>query len=197
MNKLKEKILRTLKFNREGKSKLEVFDGVVNSNTIEVSYITKKDMVAFTKTVPVPDVKTYLLKEYERAFEREEKISNLEQEIDNYKKIETEYNAMLIVQDKREERYAKQEEKLKELKQQKTCLETEIKLLETKLSDLTTNHKKIVSENKTTIEKLQKNVDKITNEKLKNYKAELIEKIINEKGVLSKNKICDFIKNIC
>ena len=196
MNKLKEKILRTLKFDREGKSKLEVFDGVADSNSVYVSYITKKDMVAFTKTVPVPDVKTYLLKEYERAFEREEKISNLEQQIEYYKKIETEYNAMLVVQDKREERYAKQEEKLKELKQQKTCLETEIKLLKTKLSDLTTNHNKIVSENKTTIEKLQKNVDKITNEKLKNYKAELIEKISDAKGVLSKNKIYEFIKNI-
>lgn len=64
--------------------------------------VSKEEAINLTQNVNVANVKQYLLDEYDRAFERENKIEQLKKELEEKNKIELEYNAMCIASEKQE-----------------------------------------------------------------------------------------------
>lgn len=76
----------------------------------------KNDEFGLMRKITVRDVKGYLQKEFERAAKREQEIINLEGQIGELEKIKLAYEAMLVVQEKTQERIEAQDERIKELK---------------------------------------------------------------------------------
>ena len=79
------------------------------------------DKYELTKRDKLVDVKGYLQKEYDRANEREDKIFELEKQVEELTEIQIKYDAMLVVQQETQKRIDKQDitisnlrEKLKE-----------------------------------------------------------------------------------
>lgn len=155
----------------------------------------------YTKNIPVKDVKTYLKEEYDRAFEREELINTLQQRIEEFQKMEQKYNALLVIQDKKEERYKKQEENLiEEKKKTKKEKENNVKL-SAKIADVMNNCKIRDQE----ITKLKKEINDLHSKNLKKekeikkqtkaeYRNDLLSKINNLSGHISKNIIIEIVK---
>ncbi len=148
--------------------------------------IAKRDIDAYTRNIPISDVKTYLLKEYERAFEREDYIKTLEKQIEDYKVIEQKYSAMLVVQEQREERYKKQEEQIIELKMNVNKKEEEINKEKEKQLNTIVNaeEEKKILEYK--IAELSKEKEIIGKEAIEQFKVNIINKINSLKGHISK-----------
>lgn len=185
LNKLlnkKEKNIQTVEFY----SKLD--------NEEKTMMIAKRDIDAYTRNIPIPDVKTYLLKEYERAFEREDYIKTLEQQIKDYKIIEQKYNAMLVVQEKREERYKKQEEQIVEQKKTINKKEEEIKKEKEKQLNTIANAKEENNILKEQIKELSKAREAIEKESIKEFKNTISSKIRSLKGHISKQSIIEIIE---
>ena len=67
------------------------------------------DKYELTKSVKLVDVKGYLQKEYDRANERENKIFELEKQVEELTKIQIKYDAMLVVQQETQKRIDKQD----------------------------------------------------------------------------------------
>lgn len=76
----------------------------------------KNDEFGLMRKITVRDVKGYLQKEFERAAKREQEIINLEGQIGELEKVRLAYEAMLVVQEKTQERIEAQDERIKELK---------------------------------------------------------------------------------
>ena len=116
--------------------------------------IVKRDNL--TKEVQLKDIKYYLEQEYDRANERENNIRQLENKIIGLKETELKYNAMLVVQEKREERYNKQEETIKDLRKQVSTLQDNLKKEIAKQTDIKINAENKIKELKEQIKELQK-----------------------------------------
>lgn len=146
--------------------------------------LTKQQVNDYTRNIPIADVKVYLKKEYDRAFEREELIRTQQKRLEEYEKLSQKYDAMLIVQEKREERYKIQEKDLISFKNELKKEKENYKDLSSKMLDTLKNCEKM--------EKQLKNSKIIA---IKEYKQYLINEISMLKGILSKDKIIKLVKN--
>lgn len=77
----------------------------------------KNDEFGLTQKVELTDVKGYLQKEFDRAAEREMEIAKLEKRIVELEATKLKYEAMLVVQEKTQERIERQDKRIKELKE--------------------------------------------------------------------------------
>lgn len=100
------------------------------------------DPYGLTKAVEITDVKGYLQKEFERAKEREEYIVAQDEKINELEQVSIKYDAMLVVQEKTQERIERQDELIKKLRDDiKKHKETE-KALRAKIVDIKINAEK-------------------------------------------------------
>lgn len=135
------------------------------------------------QTVQVRDLKEYLIKDFEQIKKDEIEISRLKDRIEELEKIEIKYNATLITLEEFDSRIAREKENVIKLEQNKDELKETIKSLEEQKNNC------IIRE-KQALDKINNVRDTILNE----YKDELVKRIKEIKGTLSKQKICDIIK---
>lgn len=126
---------------------------------------SKKDKYELTKSVKIADIKEYLQNEYDRASVREETITRLEYEIEQYKILEQKYNAMLIVQEKTTERTKKLDSTIKELRDRVSAKNDEITLLKSKQSDIKINAENKLKEKDKEIKELKKQIRELKKKK--------------------------------
>lgn len=67
-------------------------------------------------TIQVPDIKQYLVDEYERSKKMENKIQELEEELDASKDMQLKYDATLVTLQEFEDRLKRRDRKIEELK---------------------------------------------------------------------------------
>ena len=131
----------------------------------------KIDKYELTKSVNIPDIKDYLLKEYERAEQRENTISLLEAKIEELTKISIKYDALLVVQQETQKRIEKQNSKIIELKEQKQSNDNEIKLLHSKITDIKINAENKLKEKDKEIKDLKKQLQEAIKPKKEDKKC--------------------------
>ena len=135
------------------------------------------------QTIPIRDLKEYLVKDFQKIKENEIIISNLKDRIDVLEKVELKYNATLITLEEFDSRIAREEEKVIKLEDKILAYKEEIKKLEEEKNNY------IIKE-KQALDKLNVARKTIINE----YQDKLINCINSEKGTLSKKRICEIIK---
>lgn len=135
------------------------------------------------QTIPIRDLKEYLVKDFQKIKENEMIISNLKDRIDVLEKIELKYNATLITLEEFDSRIAREEENVIKLENKILGYKEEIKKLE--------------EEKNNCIIKERQALDKLNNVRktiISEYQDKLIDCINSKKGALSKKKICEIIK---
>lgn len=135
------------------------------------------------QTIPVRDLKEYLVKDFQKIKEDEMIISNLKDRIDELEQIEIKYNATLITLEEFDSRIAREKEKVIKLEDKILGYKEEIKKLEEEKNNC-------VIKEKQALDKLNNARETIIDE----YQDKLIDCINSEKGPLSKKKICEIIK---
>ena len=135
------------------------------------------------QTIPVRDLKEYLVKDFQKIKEDEMIISNLKDKIDELEQIEIRYNATLITLEEFDSRISREKEKVIKLEDKIFGYKEEIKKLEEEKNNC------IIKE-KQALDKLNNARETIIDE----YQDKLIDCINSEKGQLSKKKICEIIK---
>ena len=133
-------------------------------------------------TIPVRDLKEYLVRDFAQIQANEIEISNLNKEIERLEKIEIEHKATLITLEEFDSRIEREKRKNEELNKKNIELKETIKEMNEKINDC-------VIREKQAIDKINNCQDVV----LKEYKKVLLEEIKNTKGNLSKKKICDII----
>lgn len=135
--------------------------------------------------IRVPDIKDYLVKEYERVNDLLFQNKLLEDRIEQARELKLKYDAALVTLDE----YSKRQEASKiELQREKARTEEARKDAD-QLRDLVNTYK--IRFNNAAITKEQ-----ITDEIIAKVKADIIEKIKSCKGNLSKEKVCEIITSI-
>ena len=132
---------------------------------IPIKRIKKEDKYELMKTVQLVDVKGYLQKEYERAAEREKTITELENKIEDYKKTELKYHAMLVVQQETQARIERQDNIIKELKEERNFKDDEIRLAKAKQVDIKLNAEAKLKEKDNKIKELKKEIRELKKSK--------------------------------
>lgn len=100
------------------------------------------DPYGLTKTVAITDVKGYLQKEFERAKEREMYIETQAKKINELEQVSIKYDAMLVVQEKTQERIERQDALIKKLRDEVSKHKETEKALRAKITDIKINAEK-------------------------------------------------------
>ena len=135
--------------------------------------------------VSVPDIKEYLVKEYEHVNFLNAKIESLEAELEATKETQLKYDATLVTLDEYSERLKRADEKIANEKIKKEIAQDNLK----KVKDELNSYK--IKFNNMAITK-----DQIKDEVITELKDEIIKTISNYKGHISKKIICEIIENI-
>lgn len=137
------------------------------------------------QTIPVRDLKEYLVKDFEQIQQDEIQISRLKDRIDELEKIEIKYKATLITLEEFDSRISREKDKVIKLEEKNNKFKEEIKELEEQKNNCIIREKQAL--------------DKINNVKdtiLSEYKELLIYHIQETKGTLSKKRVCEIIESI-
>lgn len=140
--------------------------------------------IKYSKKVKVADIKQYLVDEYKLTKKLDKENRNLRKELNEAKLIEEKYDLTLITLDEYKNRISDKNEEIKELNDKLKGLKDELKFIKDEKNTL-------IIENK----KLQRDNEKIIKDFKKDYNKQLIEKIQNTKGTLSKAKVYAIIED--
>lgn len=124
------------------------------------------DKYELTKSVKLVDIKGYLQKEYDRANEREDKIFELENQIEKLTEIQIKYDAMLVVQQETQKRIDKQDTIISNLREKLKIKTDELKLCNSKKIDIKVNFENQLKKKDDEIKELKKELKKF--QKVKN-----------------------------
>lgn len=106
----------------------------------------EEDPYGLLQTISVTDVKGYLQKEFDRAKEREGVIEDQHQKIIELEEIKIKYEAMLVVQEKTQERIERQDELIKKLRVEAEKQKDVERKLRAKIVDVKANAEKKIKE---------------------------------------------------
>lgn len=129
--------------------------------------IQNNDKYELTKSVKLVDVKGYLQKEYDRANERENKIFELENQIEKLTEIQIKYDAMLVVQQETQKRIDKQDIIISNLREKLKIKTDELKLCNSKKIDIKVNFENQLKKKDDEIKELKKELKKFQKTKNK------------------------------
>ena len=124
------------------------------------------DKYELTKSVKLVDIKGYLQKEYDRANEREDKIFELEKQVEELTEIQIKYDAMLVVQKETQKRIDKQDTIISNLREKLKAKTDELKLCNSKKIDIKVNFENQLKKKDDEIKELKKELKKF--QKVKN-----------------------------
>ena len=100
------------------------------------------DPYGLTKSVKITDVKGYLQKEFDRAKDREEFIEKQREKIAELEQVSIKYDAMLVVQEKTQERITRQDALIEKLRDEVNKHKETEKALRAKITDIKINAEK-------------------------------------------------------
>ena len=120
---------------------------------------------SLTKKVELKDVKYYLNQAYDNQAKKEKEIQELENEIVKLKETELKYNAMLVVAEKKEERYQKQDKLVENLRKQVSILQDNVKDAIAKQTDIKINAENKLKEKDDIIKELKQEIKELSKKK--------------------------------
>lgn len=133
--------------------------------------------------VPVPDIKEYLVREYERVAAMRARIEGLEQELDAANELKFKYDALLVTLDEYSKRLEQAEGKIAVKQGAVDSARRET----ARARDELNNYKIKLTEATLTKEEIKDEIERET-------KEELVAKIKSHKGRLSKEIVCKIIE---
>ena len=146
---------------------------------------TEEELVVVPDTevsVAVPDIKQYLVDEYERSRALQLTNEGLEQQLEEAKAVQLKYDAALVTLDEYSRRIKSSEFSITREKEKCASMQHELD----KMRDELNSYK--IQLNRAAITK-----EAIRDEIVEAYKRELIDKINKHKGNLSKKNVCELI----
>ena len=132
--------------------------------------------------VAVPDIKEYLVREYERVNNLKLINEGLEQQIEKIKETELKYDATLVTLDEYSRRLEMAEGEIRKWKSRVESAEHNVKLARNEVNSYKIKFNEIAVTR-----------EEITDEIAEMVKKELISKFENHKGALSKKTACEII----
>lgn len=145
----------------------------------------RKNEIAIKSDVPsiaVRDLKEYLVRDFEQIKDNEQVIERLKEKVEELTEIEIKYKATLITLEEYDTRVLREKEKVTKL--------------EKKLDEKQARIKELLEEKNNCLIREKQAMDKIKNTQKyveKEIKDEIIDKINNTKGNISKKKIIELI----
>ena len=133
--------------------------------------------------VSVPDIKEYLVKEYEHTNDLMAKIEALERALDIAKETQLKYDATLVTLDEYSNRLKLADRKIADEKTKKELAQAETDRVRDELNSY-----------KIKLNNIAITKDQIKDEIIDELKDELIKKVLSYKGHISKKIICEIIK---
>lgn len=127
--------------------------------------IDPEDKYELTKRIQAVDVKGYLQKEFDRAEEREKYIVELEDKMKEAEKTSIKYDALLVVQEKTQERIERQDQRIKDLNAEIEARKDAEKILRSRLVDVKVNAEKKLKEKDSKIKELRKQLREVGGKK--------------------------------
>lgn len=144
--------------------------------------LAKREINEREITVAVPDIKEYLVKEYERVNDLKLINEGLEQQLEQARETELKYSATLVTLDEYSKRLKQAES---EVERWKICTQNARQDLKSERDEL--NSYKIKFNNAAITKK------EIEEEVVEEIKVGLISLLSNQKGNLSKKSVCEII----
>lgn len=135
-------------------------------------------------TVQVPDIKQYLVDEYERAAKLEEKIQEMESLLNACKETQLKYDATLVTLDELKTRVGRRDKEIEKLKQQLYKKEDELRVAYDELNTF-----------KIKISRAAIDKDEIKNEIVNEIKDKIVKRFHQHKGALSKKRAIELVMN--
>lgn len=133
-------------------------------------------------SVTVPDIKQYLVDEYERSRALQLTNEGLEQQLEEAKAIQLKYDAALVTLDEYSRRIKSSESSVTREKEKTAKMQRDLD----KMRDNVNSYKIQLSRAAITKEEMKEEI-------IEEFKFELLEKINNHKGNLSKKIVCELI----
>ena len=184
-------ILIILKFSIEGvnMNKNKNKNKSIIVKPAKISIVNKWKM---KRKVSVPDIKKYLVDEFNLVKGLEKENKDLYQQIDVFKKEKEQHELTLVTLDEYARRIDNRNNEIDDYKKNIKELKEKLKVLKDENHTMQINFNKTIREN----EQLKKNNDKIINQMINEYKEKLIENVSNQKGHLTKELITKLIKKV-
>lgn len=135
-------------------------------------------------TVQVRDIKQYLVDEYERSRRLYEENEYLRNQLDKTEETKTKYDATLVTLDEYKNRLESKEKTIKNRESTIASMRDQIRTLQEQLNDY-----------KIAFSRASITRDEIKDEVIATTKAQLIGKLVIQKGAISKQKIAELISN--
>lgn len=156
--------------------------------------IFKKEMIVDSnlpdvRKIEIPDLKQYMINGYKEIREVKKANEELINKLEEAKKFEKLYEATLVTLKEFEERDKENKTNIGNLYIRINTKNDEIK----QLNDLINTYKIREIEVNKREDKLDKTLKETKKAVLNEYKNKIINKILNTKGNISKNRICDMI----
>lgn len=163
---------------------------------VEENQMVEVNNSAFVESIKVPDLKQYLIDGYNEIREIKEENDALKLELDikttqsdTYK---IKYEASLIALEEFKIRDEENKERISDLNDRIKNKNNEISKLNEIITDFKIREKEILKKEK----EFNKESERIKSIAIKDFKKEIIDLIQNTKGNISKNKICELIKDL-
>lgn len=153
-------------------------------NKIKSKSLVAKKTNAEEVVIGVPDIKEYLVKEYERVNDLKLINEGLEQQLKEATEVEMKYKATLVTLDEYSKRLERAESEIKSWKESYQRARQEVK----SANDMVNSYK--IKFNEVAITKAE-----IEREIVEEIKADIISIINGSKGNLSKKLVCEIINS--
>jgi len=135
-------------------------------------------------TVLVPDIKQYLVDEYDAARKRELHITALEEKLETTKELEMKYKATLVTLEEYKNRLADKDKQIEGIKRKKELMADRLKSTSDEL-----NSEKLLNI------KIGRTADEITANIDGKLRKAIIDEISHTKGNISKDQVIGIVKN--
>ena len=171
---------------------LKLFNNKKNKEKTEIVVVDNNKELPDIRKIAIPDLKQYILKGYEEIREIKTQNHELEEKLEDAKKYKDLYETALVTTGEFEKRDEENKQIIKK-KQEKIDKYIEEN---SKLQEIINTYKILEKDIETREKEITNKYNEIKNEGIIKYKDNLIEKINNTKGNISKSKLIMIVNEV-
>ena len=152
--------------------------------------------LSLKKKVSINDIKQYLVDEFENTKSLQNQVYALQDKIKKCAETQLKYDTTLLTLDEYKKRLEEKDRRIKKLDRDIEVYEKEIKRINSLKNDEVLKYKKLEKMHDDLKTKFDSKLKKELKNKTLSYREDVIEKINNLKGRISKQQIIDLLKEV-
>ena len=151
--------------------------------------------LSLKKKVSVNDIKQYLVDEFENTKSLQNQVYDLQDKIKKCAETQLKYDTTLLTLDEYKKRLEEKDRRIKSLDRDIEAYERQIKNINSAKNDEILKYKKLEKMYDELKSKFDSKLEKELKNKTLSYREDIIEKVQNLKGHISKQEIIDLLNN--